>query len=180
MASGIPNKANFLRSFRVDLVEETREAVVDLQSALALALVKELVRNTPVDRGRLRGNWLTSAGAPREDEVEGGAASDVAALAAATTGSLNPEQPFVPVFITNNVPYAEVYDLGLFVPPDPPEDEAARKKRAASRSPAKRDEARRKLGHKGATYIRGGFSIKAPLGIVDVSVTTVLAQYGSD
>lgn len=169
MASGIANREEFKRQIRIDLIDATREDVVNTQRLLGLHALNGVVENTPVDRGDARGAWQASIGSPSTElgtrDADGGATK---ARGAAVLDRLDPKQRFVEVFITNNQPHAEVLDLGLFVPPDPSEDPAARKKRKWSRSLAKRAEAQAKLGDEGASFVKGGFSIKAPIGIVDI------------
>lgn len=63
----------------------------------ALSLFSQIVTRTPVDTGRLRGNWQAGINSP----ADSGGDSAIGALTLGDT-----------VFITNNLPYAQVIESG--------------------------------------------------------------------
>lgn len=89
-----------LRGFGIkalDKVDKVRRASV-------LELFKLVIMATPVDTGRLRGNWQTTINSPAGSEISRDDPSGAAALAEAMAnlGSLADV-----VWFTNNLPYAE-------------------------------------------------------------------------
>ena len=105
----------FVRDIRA-FAEKTEETLEDVDRGFKLAILTDVVRNTRVDTGRLRGNWQVSTGSP----------------AAGETGRLQPQSPapspeevakilpFSSTWFTNNVPYAVVWEerdgmLGLAI-----------------------------------------------------------------
>lgn len=78
---------------------------------ISLEALRKIVRRTPVDTGRARGNWQTSVGAPVDgvlyvDDKSGGGA--IARGDNATDGL----KPFTTVWIANNLPYIEPLENG--------------------------------------------------------------------
>lgn len=89
-----------LRGFGI----KTMDRVDKVRRASVLELFKLVIFATPVDTGRLRGNWQTTINTPKwgvvdRDDKGGGAAL---AEAMANLGSLVDV-----VWFTNNLPYAE-------------------------------------------------------------------------
>jgi hypothetical protein len=74
--------------------------------ATKIALFNGVIRDTRVDTGRLRGNWQTTTGSPAPSEIARLDPSGSAAQAdvKATVGSDTVD------FLTNNLPYAEVWE----------------------------------------------------------------------
>lgn len=96
-----------LEGYAQALQSELDEVCVNVK----LELFNGIIRDTRVDTGRLRGNWQTSTGQPILSDIDrldptqqgtdGGAAqSQVAAVI----------KPFADDYISNNLPYAEVWD----------------------------------------------------------------------
>lgn len=82
----------------------TPEQVVVIQKKLVLDLLTRLVKKTPVDTGRARGNWQVSITEFPDTFVEvtdkdGGSTIDEG------LAELTNLQPYALVYITNNVPY---------------------------------------------------------------------------
>jgi len=89
-----------------------RSRIEKLQRAAVLELFSSVIKSTPVDTGRLRGNWQATMGAPASGVVE--------VLAGATTpkGTVPPELESQvgavvaklsgdgSVYLANNLPYA--------------------------------------------------------------------------
>jgi len=137
----------------------------------ALDALRRIVRRTPVDTGRARGNWQVSLGEPAIGEVPF-AYGPIDSKASGTiekgkivintvglgggTGQLPPI-----VWITNNVPYILVLEEGGFVPSDP----------GPSKDPRK--------GREGRVLVSGGYSVQAPNGMVAVTLQELLTQFDS-
>jgi hypothetical protein len=85
--------------------------VDEVMRAVKISLFNGVIRDTRVDTGRLRGNWQTTTGGPsnstvlREDKVQqfsnGGKAQDDVVRTVTPDGR---------DFLTNNLPYAEVWE----------------------------------------------------------------------
>lgn len=122
--------------------------LVKFQIDLTLKVLNDILTLTPVDFGHLFFNWQITVGQPFNGII--GAPDQIAApndhglfrLADLGRGNV--------VYITNNVPYAAIWEYGLFVPPDP----------GPSKNP-------RKLGQ---TLVVGGYNVVAPEGMVRVTV----------
>lgn len=96
------------------------EEVVKLQKKVVLEALKKIVKKTPVDTGRARGNWQTSIGSPINSEidrkepkendsaVEDGTADTILAGLSAITDL----PPYSIVWISNNVNYIEFLEGG--------------------------------------------------------------------
>lgn len=123
-----------LNRFTVKVTEVSEEKI---RSKL-LDFTKNVIIQTPVEEGRLRGNWQSSinqaklAQIPTKQLGSSGAASDEAqkTIAQFELGDI--------FFFTNNLPYARVVEFGLY--PNPPK--------------------------KGTGKTVGGFSTLAPQGMV--------------
>ena len=72
--------------------------------AITFSLFREVVQRTPVDTGRLKGNWQVSQGAPAAGTTESTDASggNTIAAIAGGIGGLGSV-----TFLTNNLPYAQ-------------------------------------------------------------------------
>lgn len=93
------------------LAETLGAEIGETVRAVKIELFNGVIRDTRVDTGRLRGNWTTTTGAPAQGEVErtdkipqgsnGGAAQgDVIRTVKADSVD----------YLTNNLPYAEVWE----------------------------------------------------------------------
>lgn len=83
---------------------KTQQGFDRFRRAVILSLFKSVILDTPVDTGRLRGNWQTSVGEPKTDSVDvAGKASGTVAIAAIlpNLGGL-----WDTVYLSNNLPYA--------------------------------------------------------------------------
>ena len=140
-----------------------------LATEIGLRALARIVFKTPVDVGRARANWQTTVGAPAqgvvtEPDPEGDRAirNGIAVIESAP--------PFSIVWITNNVEYILVLEEGGYLPPNPENSPEANKKRAASRSKAKRKAVADKHGDEGAPLVQDGRSLQAPQGMVAITV----------
>ena len=87
--------------------------------SITLGLFSGIIKATPVDTGRLRGNWQTSVGSPAIGTVErldptpqgsgGGAAIAEVRANMGGAGKVT--------WLTNNLPYASVVEFGLYPNP---------------------------------------------------------------
>ena len=89
------------------------KAVGDFRDAIALDALRGVVMLTPVDKGRLRGNWQTTISAPAEGAIKvidknGGATIAKGADVIASAGS----RPFEPIWLHNGVDYGEFVNDG--------------------------------------------------------------------
>lgn len=78
---------------------------------ISLRALRGIVRRTPVDTGRARGNWQTSVGAPADgvlyvDDKTGDGAN------ARGDNATDGLPPFTTVWISNNLPYIEPLENG--------------------------------------------------------------------
>lgn len=84
----------------------TRDKIDRIRRGVTLKLLGAVVMDTPVDTGRLRGNWRVSEGTPVLDAVDrvdpSGAVvmNEINAVVQASTGD-------TAVYLTNNLPYAK-------------------------------------------------------------------------
>lgn len=106
-------------SFALDISKLVNKYNGNVDKAVRTAgfeLVRRVVNNTPVDTGRLRGNWQATIDAPASGTTEiddkAGQATIQAAMPAIKkmTGRV--------FWLSNNLPYARVVEYGLY-PPGP-------------------------------------------------------------
>lgn len=90
-------------------------AVDFLHKYLTFHVFDGVVKGTPVDRGRARGNWQISVGDPLDSE----AAWSPSFSTAVGKAQIDAAPAFSNLWITNNVPYILVLEFGLFEPPNP-------------------------------------------------------------
>ena len=85
--------------------ERAAARVQTVRRAVVMKLFSSVILDTPVDTGRLRGNWQVSEDAPitseidREDKTGAGPISEVERAAKESDGD-------TPLFLSNNLPYA--------------------------------------------------------------------------
>ena len=99
-------------SFASDMEAYAKKAGASLEEttrSVALELFGSVIKDTPVDTGRARGNWQTSIGAPASGEVdrigEREALSELGSESAKFAGGQV-------IFLTNNLPYIQRLELG--------------------------------------------------------------------
>lgn len=105
--------------FSQQLKRAKEEVLVDTdetRKAVTIKLFNSVIRDTPVDTGRARGNWQCSNGTPKKSEIN---RSDQIAIkqpgGEAEDEVINTVMPSIPdstVYLTNNLPYAEKLELG--------------------------------------------------------------------
>lgn len=161
--------ADALHRFTGVVVPEAARALQEMVGREAVTRIKQ---RTPVDTGRLRGNWQFGLGSIPSGTVEGTAdpfAGIIASIAAAPAYSL--------IVIANNLEYAETVEFGGYVPKDPVNSPEANKRRASSRSKPKQADIASRFGDPGFPLVRGGYSIRAPEGMVNVTFGELLQLF---
>lgn len=153
---------------------EVAEAVREFQVRIGVAALDKIVERTPVDLGMLRANWQVQTGSPdvpilttADLKMTRGAAGKGGVIAEGTA-RLAQVKPYETFYIANALPYAEVVEYGGY--PNPPKQGSRiRNRDLPSR---RRGGVKRALRESGVRYIvksAGGFSLKAPLGMVRVT-----------
>ena len=96
-------------TFRLDIAKfakATRSTVDEAARAIKIQLFTGVILDTRVKTGRLRGNWQTSTGEPRTGEIDRedktGEATTSEVVAGVTADGVD--------YLTNNLPYAEVWE----------------------------------------------------------------------
>ena len=164
-----------LREFSLELdraaTEIPAELVTTVHKKLHLEALGRIVRRTPVDTGRARGNWQSTVGSPAGGEREVAPleplkekdipASTVVALFDGALRDVRGMEPFSVSYLTNNLNYISVLEEGGFVPPDPGPSSDPRKDR------------------KGRVLVRGGYSVQAPQGMVALTFAELEESIGA-
>lgn len=99
-------------SFAADLrkfAERTKKSLDDTCRGVAIKWFSSTVLSTPVDTGRLRGNWLVSQGSPITAELarfdkSGSIVQGEIVQSVGGVGTVN--------YLVNNLPYAERIEFG--------------------------------------------------------------------
>lgn len=99
-------------SFAADLrkfAERTKKSLDDTCRGVAIKWFSSTVLSTPVDTGRLRGNWLVSQGSPITAELarfdkSGSIVQGEIVQSVGGVGTVN--------YLANNLPYAERIEFG--------------------------------------------------------------------
>ena len=107
MPTSFDDFARQMRQIEIDLDQDVNK----VKRKVALQALSNVVKATPVDTGRARGNWQAGNGFPVLEELEtedkGGAVT--IATGAATIADAQFDQT---IFLSNNVPYIVVLDGG--------------------------------------------------------------------
>lgn len=96
-------------SFAADIsgfVRRTGMKTEQVCRAVKISLFNSVIMGTRVDTGRLRGNWQTTTGAPNMSTTD---RLDPSGQAASAEVRAN-VKAFTVDYMTNNLPYAEVYE----------------------------------------------------------------------
>jgi len=96
-------------NFTVDIkkIAEEKNATLDqVARAITISLFNGVINDTRVDTGRLRGNWQASTGQPERGTIErldpNGTQATAQVESTVQSGAVN--------YLTNNLPYAEVWE----------------------------------------------------------------------
>ena len=90
---------------------DMEDDIDELSRAIFISLFEDIINDTPVDKGRLRGNWQTTRNTPaatkasRVQKDETGPATDQAHSVVTSPGLY---------YLTNNMPYAETAEYGTW------------------------------------------------------------------
>ena len=112
------NFSQSIQGFAANLTHKKARLVIQKVGMEALT---RLVRKTPVDTGRARGNWQVSIGSPLVDyddekkDPSGGEAETTSggmSVIMAGQGKMKDAPLDSVIWITNNVPYIEILDSG--------------------------------------------------------------------
>jgi hypothetical protein len=80
----------------------TNASMDETGRAIALELFSSIIKDTPVDTGRARGNWQTSIGTPKDGQVTRDGEGPALAEAASETAKFGMGKL---VWLSNNLPY---------------------------------------------------------------------------
>ncbi|OED34516.1 hypothetical protein AB832_07405 [Flavobacteriaceae bacterium (ex Bugula neritina AB1)] len=96
-----------INQFKVDAIEATEET----RKAAIIALFRSVIQDTPVDTGRLRGNWQASINNPESGTIDAFNTGTSVAIAAAIK-TVEGSQAGETLYLVNNLPYAEKIEYG--------------------------------------------------------------------
>ena len=88
------------------IAEKMGDTVENVASATFIELFSAVIRDTPVDSGRLRGNWQTTKNSPATGELARTGGSGAIAEVHSKVDKLGT------YYLTNNLPYATVAEFG--------------------------------------------------------------------
>lgn len=131
---------------------------------VAFKVLEVAIQNTPVDRGRLRNGWHLTIGTPSGEDR--GKEGDPTALSEGQ-GVIAKAKFGESLWIQNNVPYAAVYEYGLFQPKDPGVTDWGHLPKTAREKMRKAEP---------VVLIRGGFHVSAPDGMLADAVQVVATE----
>lgn len=159
------NARAFAEHLRRNVRSAPREAFERRFREFGFKVLEGAINNSPVNEGRLRGGWHLTIGAPAGAEIQSG--SSPSAVIAAGEAVLNKLNLGDTLWIQNNVPYATVWEYGLFVPKDPGPSKATHVPKSRRRTV------------EGLVLVRGGFHVSAPHGMLADAVQQARAFYGA-
>ena len=88
------------------IAEQTNATLDEAARAITISLFNGVINDTRVDTGRLRGNWQASIGQPEQGTIErldpNGTQATAQVESTVQSGAVN--------YLTNNLPYAEVWE----------------------------------------------------------------------
>lgn len=85
------------------------KSVDETMRAIALELFGSIIKDTPVDTGRARGNWQTSIGSPQTDQLFDPGPDDATAELAAAVYNFGGDKT---IYLANNLPYSWKLEFG--------------------------------------------------------------------
>jgi hypothetical protein len=86
--------------------KETKSSVDEAVRTIKIELFSSVILDTRVDTGRLRGNWQTTTGSPADGEID-----RLDPLGSGATREVRQGvKPDTVDYLTNNLPYAEVWE----------------------------------------------------------------------
>jgi hypothetical protein len=102
-------------SFEFDVAKMCKDAEADLDLVVRKTLIDittRVIERTPVDTGRLRGNWQIGIGTEPHGELDVEGPGMASATISDITGELSKAQIDDAIFFVNNLPYASVVEAG--------------------------------------------------------------------
>lgn len=106
-------QAKFSEQLR-QIAGKNTERLEDLSRLFTLDLFDGVILDTRVDTGRLRGNWQASVGRPASGAIDavaaGGSNADRLPFVDPVANAAQRVEPLSDNFLTNNLPYAEVWE----------------------------------------------------------------------
>lgn len=87
----------------------TNASLDETGRAIALELFGSIIKDTPVDTGRARGNWQTSIGSPQTDQLLDPDPDDATAELASAVYNFGGDKT---IYLANNLPYAWKLEYG--------------------------------------------------------------------
>lgn len=99
-------------SFSDDMNAYAKKAGASLEEttrAVALELFGSIIKDTPVDTGRARGNWQTSIGAPASGEADRLGVREALSELGSEAGKFVGGQV---IYLSNQLPYIQRLELG--------------------------------------------------------------------
>lgn len=96
-----------LQRARVAIINETDET----RQAITIELFNSVILDTPVDTGRARGNWQTTAKTPAKGKIERLDQSG-SAITADVVNAVSVSAADGTLYLTNNLPYIEPLENG--------------------------------------------------------------------
>lgn len=159
-ASAISNIEEFAKTVRRIAVELPEEAIYDFHVKVGFAALDGVVYKTPVDEGTHRANWHVTIHTkstkfdPSKTDKQGD--STIEAGRAVIQSLI----PFVDIYLNNAAPAILVLEDGLFDPADPGPSKDKRPDR------------------EGEILVKGGYSLQAPAGMVDVTLEELATMFG--
>ena len=156
------NAKQFARELRQIADEYPKEVFMPRFRRIAFKLLEVAVQNTPVNTGRLRGGWHVTEGTPSGAEVQAGTTEQ--GVLSAAQAVINKAEFGTGLWIQNNVPYAIVYEEGLFTPPNPGPSKATHVPKS------------RRSTVEGTVLISGGYHVSAPEGMLADAIQQVSTE----
>ena len=99
-------------SFAADITRLTAQAsakVNETRRAVVISLFSSIIRDTPVDTGRARGNWQTNIGKPADGTLGIRGAGEALAEVTTAASLMRGDQT---VYLRNNLPYINRLEYG--------------------------------------------------------------------
>ncbi|RLB68701.1 MAG: hypothetical protein DRH08_00150 [Deltaproteobacteria bacterium] len=139
----------------------TEDQLVLFHKKIHLDGLRRIVLKTPVLTGRARGNWQTTIGIPASEEIDRESKRGTDVIGAEGLVKLAFLRAFQVSWITNNLPYIEVLERGLY-PKTVKRGTLVPKRRGGSRYEIRSS---------------GGFSKQAPQGMVAITVAELRLMF---
>lgn len=153
----MPTNVNqFNLQLKVESKKIVRDDLVRWHRDVAFEALKRIVMRTPADIGITRNNWQTNIGTVDKTVIDTPDKTGAAAIAGGAE-KLAALAPFQVVYISNSVEHILVLEDGLFIPKNP--------------GPSKDPRPHRK----GKIWVKGGYSVQAPQGMVKVTIAELQA-----